>query len=93
MIEELKEFLENKNFIQIYNDIDFKKTIKFYKKDININSNSVVMDISVVKLTDEKYTLKIDKTITDGNDEKIHSICELYSNESEDFIKSRIALL
>ena len=93
MFEEIKEFLENKNFIQIYNDTDFKKTIKFYKKDININSNSVVIDISIVKLDDEKYKLKIDKTITDGNDEKVHSICELYSNENIDFIKNRLILL
>lgn len=93
MIEEIKEFLENKNFIRLYNDADFEKTIKFYKKDININSNSVVTEISIKQLNNEKYKLTIDKTETDGNEEKVHSICEMYSNENEDFIKSRLILL
>ena len=93
MIEEIKEFLENKNFIRLYNDADFEKTIKFYKKDININSNSVVTEISIKQLNNEKYKLTIDKTETDGNEGKVHSICEMYSNENEDFIKARLILL
>lgn len=93
MIEEIKEFLENKNFIRLYNDADFEKTIKFYKKDININSNSVVTEISIKKLNNENYNLIIDKNFTDGNEEKGYNITEKYFNETEKFIKSRIILL